>query len=149
MPFDTASCSTTRLKIMVKPGKLCQGQLQRFSSRSNPESLSTAPAQSETPVVDRKDRKAIKQLLKTAKKDSMIIGFTCNCCSHRQFKQMSKVAYSKGVVIIICDGCNVKHLISDNLGWFDTLKFEGTIEQIMERKGLKVDKLEYLPDETG
>ena len=134
---------------MVNPTRQCRGQLQRFSSVKNPESLSPAPSQSGTAVVDPKDQEAIKQLLRTAKKDAMIIGFTCNCCSHRQFKQMSKVAYSKGVVIIICDGCNVKHLISDNLGWFDTLKVEGTIEQIMERKGLKVDKLEYLPDETG
>ena len=93
------------------------------------------------------DKQEIQELLKTGKPDSMIIGFTCNKCSNRQFNQMSKIAYEKGVVIINCKSCKVKHLISDHLGWFDSQNTAGTIEEIMERKGLKVDKLEYLPDE--
>jgi ribosomal protein L35AE/L33A len=62
---------------------------------------------------------------------------------------MSKKAYETGVVIIQCDGCESKHLIADHLGWFDTLKgeggrkVEGTIEDIMRRKGESVVRLGY------
>ncbi|KAJ3241442.1 hypothetical protein HDU81_000491 [Chytriomyces hyalinus] len=48
---------------------------------------------------------------------------------------MSKKAYETGVVIIVCDGCQAKHLIADHLGWFDTVKKEGTIEDIIKRRG--------------
>ncbi|KAI9002261.1 DNL zinc finger-domain-containing protein, partial [Gaertneriomyces semiglobifer] len=70
----------------------------------------------------------------------MIIGFTCKVCNHRQHKYMSKKAYTKGVVLIRCDGCKNLHLIADNLGWYDSQKPPGTIEQIMESKGQKVHR---------
>lgn len=101
----------------------------------------------------------------------MIIGFTCKVCQTRQeadlhhltlfinrsFKQMSKVAYEKGVVIIKCDGCKNKHLISgtcysctqcltlDHLGWFDSQKKVGSIEDIMREKGEHVKRLTFDP----
>ncbi|KAJ3124638.1 hypothetical protein HK100_011170 [Physocladia obscura] len=66
----------------------------------------------------------------------MLIGFTCNKCSHRTHKLMSKKAYETGVVIITCDGCASKHLIADHLGWFNTVGGKvGTIEDIIQRKG--------------
>ncbi|KAJ3187122.1 hypothetical protein HDU85_007160 [Gaertneriomyces sp. JEL0708] len=70
----------------------------------------------------------------------MIIGFTCKVCNHRQHKYMSKKAYTKGVVLIRCDGCKNLHLIADNLGWYDSQKPPGTIEQILEKKGQKVHR---------
>ncbi|KAJ3417038.1 hypothetical protein HDV05_007520 [Chytridiales sp. JEL 0842] len=73
----------------------------------------------------------------------LLIGFTCKVCSTRSHKLMSKKAYEKGVVIITCDGCQSKHLIADHLGWFDTGKMEGTIEDIMRRKGEEVVKVGY------
>ncbi|KAI8918625.1 DNL zinc finger-domain-containing protein, partial [Powellomyces hirtus] len=65
----------------------------------------------------------------------MIIGFTCKVCTHRQHKYMSKHAYTKGVVIIKCDGCAKQHLIADHLGWFDSQAPPGTIEDIMAKLG--------------
>lgn len=72
----------------------------------------------------------------------MLIKFTCKKCDTTQTKQMSKKAYTTGVVIIQCDGCKNKHLIADHLGWYDSQKPPGTIEQILREKGETVTKLE-------
>ena len=48
----------------------------------------------------------------------------------------------KGVVIIKCDGCKKNHLIADHLGWFDSQKPPGTIEDIMREKGETVERLD-------
>ncbi|KAJ3216853.1 hypothetical protein HDU67_008855 [Dinochytrium kinnereticum] len=80
----------------------------------------------------------------------MLIGFTCKVCNHRNNKLMTKKAYETGVVIIICDGCNNKHLIADHLGWFDTTQGPlGTIEDIMSRKGEQVVRLRYEASSSG
>ncbi|EGF84268.1 hypothetical protein BATDEDRAFT_22160 [Batrachochytrium dendrobatidis JAM81] len=75
--------------------------------------------------------------------DRMIIGFTCKVCKHRSYKSMSKKAYTTGVVMIKCDGCKNTHLIADHLGWFDSTKPPGTIEDIMREKGETVKRVQY------
>jgi hypothetical protein len=61
---------------------------------------------------------------------------------------MSKHAYEKGVVIMKCDGCNKLHLISDHLGWFDSQRRVGTIEDIMKSKGAskEITRLKQIAD---
>jgi len=46
------------------------------------------------------------------------ISFTCTQCQTRSTKTFSRQAYQHGVVLVTCDGCSVRHLIADNLGWF-------------------------------
>lgn len=58
--------------------------------------------------------------------------FTCRVCNTRAARQFSYHAYTKGIVILQCPGCNNNHLIADNLGWFDKGR---NIEEIMMKKG--------------
>lgn len=64
--------------------------------------------------------------------------FTCNQCETRSVKSFSKRAYTHGVVIATCPGCEARHLIADNLNWFG----EGrNIEEIMRKRGVRVPVL--------
>lgn len=65
----------------------------------------------------------------------LFIGFTCKVCNTRSYHTMSRLAYTKGVVIIACPGCKAKHLMADHLGWFDSQTKVGTIEEILEKAG--------------
>lgn len=71
---------------------------------------------------------------------SLKLGFTCKKCNTRNDnKIISKLAYTKGVVIVRCDGCKNNHLIADNMGWFDNNR--RNIEQILKKKGESVRRI--------
>jgi hypothetical protein len=84
----------------------------------------------------------------STKKDRMIIGFTCKVCNARSYKAMGKKSYNEGVVIIKCESCKNLHLMADHLGWFDSMKNIGTIEDILREKGESIQKLEYSPEDA-
>ncbi|KAF7726605.1 hypothetical protein EC973_008569 [Apophysomyces ossiformis] len=72
-------------------------------------------------------------------KHQLLIGFTCKVCQERSHHVMSKLAYTKGVVLIQCAGCQNRHLIADNLGWFRDEKT--TVEDLVREKGEAIRKV--------
>lgn len=63
----------------------------------------------------------------------MVAAFTCGRCDHRTVKRFSKHAYTKGVVLVECPNCRVKHLLADHLGWWEDNGV--TIEDILRERG--------------
>lgn len=58
--------------------------------------------------------------------------YRCKLCNTRNSKLVTEAAYSRGVVILQCDGCAVNHLIIDNLGWFANTKGKSFDEVLAE-----------------
>ena len=85
----------------------------------------------------------IKGIKYSEKSGSYLILYTCGICNHRQMRSFSKSAYHEGVVIVQCEECDKRHLVADNLKWFDD--FTQNIEQIMEGLNQKVVRVD--PDE--
>lgn len=92
--------------------------------------------------------------------DKFELRYTCKLCGARNSNKVSRLAYTKGVVISVCTGCSAKHVLSDNLGWhigFDTYDGETDIEKFLASKGRESDvsrvsqdvfELERLMDES-
>ncbi|CAH1271527.1 DNLZ [Branchiostoma lanceolatum] len=77
--------------------------------------------------------------------EKMQLIYTCKVCQTRSVKVISKVGYTKGVVIVKCSGCNNNHLIADNLGWFSKEQGRRNVAAVLA--GREDQVLEYSLDE--
>lgn len=68
--------------------------------------------------------------------------YTCNVCSLRNSKSISKMAYLKGVVIVRCDKCQNTHLVTDHDKWIDDVDGKKNVEDILAKKGEKAEKIQ-------
>merc|ERR1719327_1739394 len=75
-----------------------------------------------------------------SKTDRFEIMFTCNVCEGRNSHSISRHAYRKGTVIVVCPGCKAAHLIADNLNWIE--KDFKNLEQYMAKQGTSVKRIE-------
>lgn len=81
-------------------------------------------------------RQALGKIGGTKDLESYLIAFTCKVCETRAAKKISKQAYHKGVVLIQCECCKNRHLIADNLGWFEENPVN--VEDLCRRNGQEV-----------
>jgi protein import protein ZIM17 len=79
----------------------------------------------------------------------MMIVYTCAKCDTRSAKTFSKQSYERGVVIITCPGCEAKHLIADNLGWFSDTGSATNIESLADEHGIDLQRHEVSRREDG
>ncbi|XP_066295267.1 DNL-type zinc finger protein-like isoform X2 [Branchiostoma lanceolatum] len=77
--------------------------------------------------------------------EKMQLIYTCKVCQTRSVKVISKIGYTKGVVIVKCSGCNNNHLIADNLGWFSKEQGRRNVAAVLA--GREDQVLEYSLDE--
>ncbi|KAE8215038.1 hypothetical protein CF327_g1663 [Tilletia walkeri] len=76
-------------------------------------------------------------------KPRLSLTFTCTVtdCGHRSTHEFSKQAYTRGIVLVKCPGCNNRHLIADHLGWFtETAGEPRTVEEMVRAKGGEVKR---------
>eukprot|EP01155_Anaeramoeba_flamelloides_P006578 Anaeramoba_flamelloidesa1089836_39.p1 GENE.a1089836_39~~a1089836_39.p1 ORF type:complete len:181 (-),score=39.22 a1089836_39:124-666(-) len=157
-PSHFAKCLTiknfvncTRTKFMSTNAKQENSQSLIFNYFKNP------PRRNFFSTTKRNPKPNSLQLTpKTIKKDQedrkLYITFTCEKCDERSSHAMSHIAYTTGVVIIQCPGCDNWHLIADNLGYFEDGRKGINIEDIMREKGEEVrrvtlDQFSFAPNE--
>lgn len=75
--------------------------------------------------------------LKISPQPELAMMFTCKVCETRSVKPICRKSYEKGTALVLCDGCNNYHLISDHLGIFDE---KGPMKDLMAACGKKVLK---------
>ena len=70
-------------------------------------------------------------LSSSTRSEKVKLGYFCKVCQRRSTKNISKHAYTYGVVIVACPGCETNHLIIDNVGWFKNSKGLRNIEDVI------------------
>jgi ribosomal protein L44E len=107
------------------------------SSDENDHSTRTASSEVESST-DSSDSSSKPYEIPGAQKGGrkLAIVFTCTVCDTRSAKQFTEQAYTNGVVLVRCPGCENLHLIADRLGYFQEEDWD--LESLVQQKGEKV-----------
>lgn len=107
-------------------------------SNEDENAATVAVAQNENPSIRNHDDEepSIPGAQKGGRK--LAIVFTCTVCDTRSVKQFTENAYNNGVVIVQCPGCQSRHLIADNLGFFEDEEDGWNVEKALSRMGENV-----------
>jgi len=74
-----------------------------------------------------------------SKTDRFLLQFWCNVCNASNQHSISRLAYTRGTVIVTCAACNSAHLVADNLQWIrDDFS---NVEQLMAERGAPVSRV--------
>lgn len=76
--------------------------------------------------------------------EELCLTYTCNVCSTRNSKSISKLAYLKGVVIVRCHQCQATQFVADNDKWIDDVDGKKNVEDILAEKGEKAEKIQHV-----
>lgn len=76
--------------------------------------------------------------------EELCLTYSCNACSTRNSKSISKMAYTKGVVIVRCDKCQNTQLVTDHDKWIDDVDGKKNVEDILAEKGEKAEKIQHV-----
>jgi protein import protein ZIM17 len=108
------------------------------STSSDDNDNSTLSASSEVESTDSSDSSSKPYEIPGAQKGGrkLAIVFTCTVCDTRSAKQFTEQAYTNGVVLVRCPGCENLHLIADRLGYFQEEDWD--LESLVQQKGEKV-----------
>lgn len=132
------------------------------SASKAPDAPSLSSPASPSPADSPDTAAPVQRLNQDPLEPRLSLTFTCTApnCSERSSHTFTKQAYEKGVVLVQCPGCKNRcvftraqnlpsahvqgrHLIADNLHWFDDSTEQGkmrNIEDIMKARGEKVKR---------
>ena len=80
--------------------------------------------------------------------EKFLMMYTCKKCDGRNAQLVSKLAYKEGIVISTCKTCKVTHFIADNLKKLDMSEYGSKIDEYLESKGERVQRISLTPEEV-
>lgn len=84
--------------------------------------------------------------VRTHSDGNFVAVYTCGVCDTRSARQISKRAYSHGIVLLRCPGCDNLHLLADNIGMFGG---RTTAQELLAAHGEAVRRGTLAPGDDG
>lgn len=93
-------------------------------------------------TISEASQEVVREFIDNNIDEVLCLAYSCNVCNTRNSKNISKMAYLKGVVIVRCDKCQSTHLVTDHDKWIDDVDGKKNVEDILAAKGEKAEKIQ-------